>query len=256
MGQRKNASVNGGTVPARPRARIMFVTCSVATSTKPSEAIIPAKLVSPARPGRSDMERNLGLSAWRSHAVRGKVGRQAVDALHVLQTPVFSLHVCREMNVRSSSELSRKERRICLAGSSDYREYPTRLGNGKSLIKCIRSRTSREPHARCFCRSPQRCTAETSARPVDAGRDTSRRCRGARNARPRGGHDVRDHQLARTGQERGARRHAGSGLCARGVRLRLRPDQRQGLGSPGRSRRGSGRRLAACARRAAAYPAR
>ena len=102
MGQRKNASVNGGTVPARPRARIMFVTCAVATSTKPSKAIIPAKLVSPARLGRSDLERNLGLSAWRSHAVRGKVGRQAVDALHVLQTPVFALHVCREMNVRSS----------------------------------------------------------------------------------------------------------------------------------------------------------
>src|SRR5215470_20346921 len=39
------------------------------------------------------MEPNLGLSAlsaWRSHAVRGKIGRQAVDALHVLQTPEFS----------------------------------------------------------------------------------------------------------------------------------------------------------------------
>jgi hypothetical protein len=33
------------------------------------------------------MERNLGLSAWRTHAVRGKVGRQVVDALHVLHDP-------------------------------------------------------------------------------------------------------------------------------------------------------------------------
>ena len=103
MGQRKNASVNGGTDPARPRARIMFVTCAVATSTKPQQGGYSRQAgVSPARLGRSDMERNLGLSAWRSHAVRGKVGRQAVDALHVLQTPLFSLHVCREMNVRSS----------------------------------------------------------------------------------------------------------------------------------------------------------
>ena len=52
----------------------------------------------------------------------------------------------------------------------------------------------------------------------------------------------------------GARRQAGSVLPARGLRLRLRPHQRPGLRGTGRSRRRSGCRLAARARRAAAHP--